>query len=186
MTADTTVRDYLHGLALDSETIEAFLNALTRLSVHSLSGPDEEILCGITLLREKKAGTVASSSEAAQVMDEIQYDYNDGPCLSASREQNTVHVVDLHDESRWPAYAKEVAGRGVRSILAVPFILESGDRAALNLYSEKPDDFDAGDISKAQEYASQASQALSLSVRLSGHRDTRGGPESGDEDTDDH
>jgi GAF domain-containing protein len=168
----TTVSSYLHEFALKTEDIEGFLKALTRLAVHDLSGPDDDLLVGITLLRRRKAGTVASSSERAQQMDEIQYAYDDGPCLTAAREQVAVNVPELREETRWPEYTERVLARGIRSIFAVPFRLESGDAAGLNLYSGEPGKFTAEIRRAAQDYADQASQALSLSVRLARHRDT--------------
>lgn len=172
-TVDMTVSEYLHGLVGDSNDIEAFLNALTRLAVNRLSGTDEDVLCGITLLRNKRVGTVASSSERAQLMDEIQYDYAGGPCLNASRTQNTVIAQDLTEDLRWPpAYVQRLSEDGIRSVLAVPFRLESGDAAALNLYSERTGAFDTEAVAVVEEYAHQASGALALSLRLARHRDT--------------
>ena len=137
-----SINQQLHELVLSSSDVEDFLWELARVSARSLSEPGDEILCGITLLREKKAATVASSSPAAQAMDEIQYTFGDGPCMTASREQETVHVEDLELDGRWPQYAAAVRGHGFRSILALPFLLEGETRAALNLYSHRPCRFD--------------------------------------------
>ena len=63
---ETGNRD-LQGMILESSEIDSFLDALTRLAVHELSEPGEEILCGITLLRHKRPGTVAIIIQAAQV-----------------------------------------------------------------------------------------------------------------------
>jgi GAF domain-containing protein len=170
-TTELTVEEFLLDAAVDSTEIEVFLNALTRLAVHNLSHPDEDLLCGITLLRKKKAGTVASSSDRAQKLDEIQYDYGDGPCLRAAREQVLVHVADLHEDVRWPEYRTTVLEEGVRSILGVPIAMDSSTAAGLNLYSDEKGRFDAEAIESAQQYARQASRALSLAVRLASHRD---------------
>lgn len=172
--SDLTVGEFLRDLAVDATDLEAFLNALVRLAVHNLAHPDEELLAAITLLRHKKAGTVASSSERAQKMDEIQYNYADGPCLRAAREHSLVHVSDLRSDDRWPdEYKKNVTEEGIRSVLGVPIILDSdeGD-AGLNLYSDEPDRFDEESIKAAEEYAREASRALSLALRFARHRDT--------------
>ncbi|MET1153738.1 ANTAR domain-containing protein [Arthrobacter sp.] len=171
-TSELTVEELLHDAAVDSTDIEVFLNALTRLAVHNLSHPGEELLCGITLLRQKKASTVASSSDRAQKLDEIQYDYADGPCLKAAREQVLVHVPDLQEDARWPEYRETVLEEGVRSILGVPIAIGSGNAAGLNLYSDEKGRFDEEAVESAQQYARQASRALSLAVRLARHRDT--------------
>jgi GAF domain-containing protein len=168
---ELTVEEFLHDAAIDSTDLEVFLNALTHLAVHNLSHPHEELLCGITLLRHRKAGTVASSSERAQKLDELQYDYGDGPCLKAAREHVLVHVADLHDDARWPEYRARVLDEGVRSILGVPIAIDSGNAAGLNLYSNEAGRFDDEAIESARQYARQASRALSLAVRLARHRD---------------
>ena len=168
----STVSEYLHGRILESSDIENFLNALTRLAVHELSDDGEEILCGITLLRHRRAGTVASSSRVAQEMDEVQYNYHEGPCLTASRTQSMVHIPDLRDDDRWPEYSQFVVSQGIRSVLAVPFPMELDDRAALNLYSNISHGFTAEKVRMAQDYALQASQAFALSLSLARHKDT--------------
>ncbi len=168
---ETSVNEYLYGKILEHDEIEAFLNALTRLAVHGLSADGDEVLCGITLLRHKKAGTVASSSQDAQELDEVQYAYRDGPCLSASRHQLMVEVPDFRQDGRWPDYTKAVTRRGIRSALAVPFLLEHRDGAALNLYSTAPGHFTPDRVAQAQAYTRQASQALALAIRLAGHKE---------------
>lgn len=114
---------------------------------------------------------MASSSPAAQAMDEIQYDFGDGPCMTASREQATVHITDLEDNERWPQYSATVLGHGVRSILAVPFRLEGDTRAALNLYSHRPGRFEGRVLELAQDFVSQTSMALRLAVRFAHYSD---------------
>jgi GAF domain-containing protein len=167
-----SINQHLQELVLNSTDVEEFLSELARVSARSLSEPGDEILCGITLLRHRKAATVASSSPAAQAMDEIQYAYGDGPCMTASREQEPVHVEDLEREERWPQYAATVRGHGFRSILALPFLLEGETRAALNLYSHRPGRFDRRATELARDFVHQTSLALQLAVRFAHSSDT--------------
>jgi GAF domain-containing protein len=167
-----SIHQQLHELVLSSSDVEDFLGGLARVSARSLSEPGDEILCGITLLRQRKAATVASSSAAAQAMDEIQYTFGDGPCMTASREQETVHVEDLDVDGRWPQYAATVRGHGFRSILALPFVLEGETRAALNLYSHRPGRFDDRATELARDFVHQTSMALRLAVRFAHSSDT--------------
>lgn len=157
---------------LNSADVEEFLRELARVSARSLSEPGDEILCGITLFRHRKAATVASSSAAAQAMDEIQYAFGDGPCVRASREQETVHIPDVEHCKRWPQYAVTVRGHGVRSILALPFLLDGDTRAALNLYSHRPGRFDGKAMELARDFVGQTSMALRLAVRFAHYSDT--------------
>ncbi len=171
-TTATSINEHLHRLVLNSADVEEFLGELARASARSLSRPGDEILCGITLLRQRKAATAASSSPAAQAMDEIQYAFGDGPCVTASREQETVHIADLETDQRWPQWAARVREQGVRSILAVPFQLDGDTRAALNVYSHRPHRFDEHARELASIFVSQTSMALGLAVRFAHFSET--------------
>ncbi|GAB3526284.1 GAF and ANTAR domain-containing protein [Arthrobacter monumenti] len=170
-TAEDSTLEHLQNMILGTDDVEKFLDELAHYTATKLSGADDEVLCGITLLRHKKAATVASSSERAQAMDELQYEYADGPCLNAAREHVTNYIPDLNSDERWREFTRNVAGRGMRSILAVPFQLEGGASAALNLYSDEAGKFDDL-IDTAESFAVQASNALRLALRLAQHNDT--------------
>ncbi|MBM7781821.1 GAF and ANTAR domain-containing protein [Arthrobacter tumbae] len=164
--ADSRTND-LQDAVLDSLDVSQFLDGLCRHAAQSLGG--EQVLCGITLLRDRKAATVASSSEAARKMDEVQYRFDDGPCLSAAREQTTVEVPNVEREERWPEYIDAISGHGMRSILAVPFDLAGDAKAALNLYSDTTHTFTDEAIERARAYAGEASRSLRLAVRIARH-----------------
>ncbi|MDQ0755145.1 GAF domain-containing protein [Arthrobacter sp. B3I4] len=163
----------MNQLVLNSADVEEFLCELARASARSLSEPGDEILCGVTLLRQRKAATVASSSPAAQAMDEIQYGFSDGsPCVTAALEQTAVHVEDLEAEERWPDFAATIREHGMRSIYAVPFLLDGETRAALNLYSHRPHRFDEPARELAGTFVNQTSMAVRLAVRFAHFSET--------------
>ncbi|MFJ6002144.1 GAF and ANTAR domain-containing protein [Arthrobacter sp. NPDC092385] len=172
--AGHSTTDYLQDLLLDTDGVEEFLTEFARFSAFRLFPQSGETLCGITLLRSRRAGTVASSNEAAKKLDELQYLFTEGPCLTACEEQRTVHVADTTTDERWSGYVANAAEHGVRSILAVPFTLEAGARAALNVYSTQPGAFGAEDIATAETFVAQTSRALMLAVRLAQHSESIG------------
>jgi hypothetical protein len=160
----------VQDMLLDTQDVQDFLDELARFSAESMSGPRGQIYCGITLLRHRAAATVASSSEHAQAVDEIQYEFSDGPCLRSCREGVLVHVPDFELDTEFPDYNDTVLRNGIRSVLAVPFDLPGTDaRAGLNLYSEKPNVFDPGAVESAISYVRQSSKGLRLAVLLA-HR----------------
>jgi hypothetical protein len=162
----------VQDLLLDTQDVQDFLEELARYSAERMSGPYSEIYCGITLLRHRSAATVASSSEHAQAVDEIQYQFGDGPCLRSCREGVIVHVPDFELDTEFPDYNDTVLKNGIRSVLAVPFELPGADaRAGLNLYSEKPNVFDASAVESAISYVRQASKGLRLAVLLAQRND---------------
>ena len=88
-----------------------------------------------------------------------------------------VYVEDLESDGRWPQYAAAVRGHGFRSILALPFLLESDTlesdkRAALNLYSHRPGRFDDRATELARDFVHQTSMALRLAVHFAQSSET--------------
>ncbi|WP_437774100.1 GAF and ANTAR domain-containing protein [Arthrobacter sp. KNU40] len=168
-----TTIERIQNLILESADFEDFLNELARFSAHQMAGDGDDALCGITLLRERKALTIGWSSDAAREVDEIQYSLAQGPCLTAAEEEREVHVPDLLEENRWgPDYANAVASHGLRSVLSLPFNLEGEAKAALNLYSEAPYKFNERAADRARGYTREVSQALRLAIRFALHADS--------------
>jgi GAF domain-containing protein len=168
--------DDLQDLLLESEDIHDFLGALTVYLGATLTRPDAEAVCSVTLLRDGMPVTVASSGPLAAAMDEIQYAKGDGPCLTAARNRVTAVVQDVDGvfpaNHHWADYLTAAAGHGIRSILAVPFLLEGEAQAALNLYSPTPGAFTPEDIATAEWHAAQASPVLRIAVRAAQLTDT--------------
>ncbi len=165
--------DQVQNLILESADFEEFLNELARFSAHQMAGDGDDALCGITLLRDRKAATIGWSSESAREVDEIQYSLSQGPCLTAAKEEREVYVPDLLQEDRWgPDYASAVASHGLRSVFSLPFNLHGEAKAALNLYSDAPHKFDGRAAARARDFTREISQALRLAVRFSLHADS--------------
>ncbi|WP_231554428.1 GAF and ANTAR domain-containing protein [Arthrobacter sp. L77] len=155
----------LQDMVLHSDDVEEFLTKLVTVAGRSLSA-DDEVLCGVTLLRARTRTTVASNGPHAQKLDEVQYEYDDGPCLRAAREGAVQYVRDFDAEERFPEYSRAIAGHGVRSALGVPIPLEGDATAALNFYSPLVDAFSEEAIAAARHFAEEVSASLRLAVRI--------------------
>lgn len=158
--------DHLQDLVLKTEDVKEMLDELAEFSAVTLTDP-AEAFCSITLIQRKKPVTVARSEESAVRLDETQYAADDGPCLTAIREQSVVHVPDLSNEDRWPAFRSAALEAGIGSSLSVPLLLEGEAEAGLNLYSTRSHGFSGDDISMVETYSYHASKALRLAVRIS-------------------
>jgi GAF domain-containing protein len=121
----------LDAVVLESTDVSDFLSDLAVLAVKRLSPPGTALDCSTTLIRPRKAGTVAGSSPRAARMDEFQYRTGEGPCLEAARTQRTVYVSDLGRDTRWPGYREATAGSGIHSVLGVPIPLDGEAAASL-------------------------------------------------------
>ncbi|SKC10121.1 Response regulator with putative antiterminator output domain [Arthrobacter sp. 49Tsu3.1M3] len=157
--------EQLQDLLLESPGFTEFLLGLTTISA-SLLGGEDPMLCAITVERGAGPATVASSTDAARRLDEMQYEFDEGPCLSAVRGQHEVLIPDLHADERWRSYARVVAGEGIRSVLAVPIGAEPPARAALNCYSKVPGSFDESLVAAVRQHAGSMSPILRLALRI--------------------
>lgn len=156
----------LHQAVADSVDLVEFLHQLTTVAVEVLSAPGREVFCGVTLLRPKNVGTVASSSEQAQHLDEVQYRFDDGPCLTAARQEHEVYLPDVRALPPGSRYRRAMESQGVRFVLAVPIILPGDTYSALNLYSDKQDVFDARARRYVHRFAADAAKALDVASHL--------------------
>ena len=161
----------MQTLLLESDDIQGFLQEFTDLLARQLSLGGPERWCAVSLLRDRKAATAASSSPQALTLDELQNSFTDGPCITAIRENAVIRAGDLRDDDRWPAYAAAALERGVRAVLGLPFHLGDEAKAGLNVYSATPHDFDPATIETIVLHVEQASSALRLAVRQALHSD---------------
>jgi GAF domain-containing protein len=157
--------EQLQDLLLESPGFDEFLLELTVFSASKLAAPDP-MLCAITVERDGRPVTVASSSDKAKQMDEKQYGFNDGPCLTALREGRTVLVEDLGTSPRWHRYSRAVATEGVQSVLAVPIEAGPNAAAALNCYALNMSTFGTSTIAAVESYSASLSRILRLALRV--------------------
>jgi GAF domain-containing protein len=153
----------LQQLLLATDDIEDFLRQLALLAATVLPG---DISCGITLRRNRHATTVASSDRRASQVDEIQYEHDQGPCLTTLDTGEPILIEDLADDDRWDAYQMPALAHGVRSSLSLPLFSGSGVIGALNIYATRPHAFGQRERPTAERFADEASRALTLAVRM--------------------
>lgn len=162
-----TTSDQMQDLLLESPGFPEFLLGLATLSA-SLLGADGPVTCTITVERDGGLSTVASSSEEGRRLDETQYSFGEGPCLTAARRQRLVWVPDLLGDERWSGYARAALQEGVRSVLAVPIPTDASSRASLNCYAGTVGAFDEETVVLLEQHAASMSRVLRIALRLHG------------------
>jgi hypothetical protein len=98
------------------------------------------------------------------VIDTLQHQTAEGPCLDAIAEGMMVYADDLVDDVRWPQFGPQAAEQGIRSALALP-LASNGTKGAVNLYAHYPAAFGVVDRAKGVILASLASVASRLPAR---------------------
>ncbi|HZP15068.1 MAG TPA: GAF and ANTAR domain-containing protein [Nocardioides sp.] len=145
--ADTLVEDY--------DPIE-MLNRLVAHCVALLAADAAAIM-----LADSAGGglrSVASSSEQADLMDTMQLQAEQGPCVECFATSAPVNVADLNREhTRWPRFIPAVIAHGAyRSVHAVPLHLRGRPIGALNLFHCLPGSLPKADLELAHAFADVA------------------------------
>ncbi|WP_350223983.1 GAF and ANTAR domain-containing protein [Pseudarthrobacter sp. fls2-241-R2A-168] len=157
----------MQDLLLESPGFPEFLLGLATISA-SLLGSDGTVTCTITVERDGGAATVASSTEEGRRLDETQYSFGDGPCLTAARQQRLVLIADLENDERWSDYLEAALQEGVRSVLAVPIPTDAFSHAGLNCYAGTVGAFTAETVGLLEQHAAAMSRVLRIALRLHG------------------
>ena len=173
----------LQDALIGTESIEEFLHEMAVLAARLVNGGNggngAGLSCGMTMRSNGRPVTVACSDPLAAQVDEVQYALDDGPCLHAMRDGHVVRIEDTADKARWPEFEARAAARGIRSCLALPLRsgpLKSGPPnsdsptvGALNLYARTASAFGAAEARRAENFAQNASRALTLAMRMASH-----------------
>src|SRR4051794_40557187 len=101
---------------------------------------------------------VAASDEAAHVMELLQLQNDEGPCLDCFQSAEPVSVADLAEAAgRWPMFVGAVQRRtDFRSVHALPLRLRGRAIGALNLFGGLPGPLPEADLALGQALADVA------------------------------
>ena len=154
----------LQNALLKTDSVEQFLHELAVLSAQTVDGA---MSCGMSLRQRGRALSAAACSDPlASAADEAQYQAGDGPCLHAVRHARPVRIDDTAESGRWPRFSRRAAELGIRSCYALPLIVDGETVGALILYARLPAAFGPGETKRADRFASDASGALTLALRM--------------------
>ncbi|WP_245757514.1 GAF and ANTAR domain-containing protein [Amycolatopsis xylanica] len=109
--------------------------------------------------------TPVETEHAASELDQLQYKFDEGPCLDAAREPGPAvgYSGDLGTSASWPQFGPAAAERGYHSALATALTLDAKPPrlgGALNIFSSGKASFSQSDANVALLLATHASLAL--------------------------
>jgi GAF domain-containing protein len=121
----------------DSDTVVAELAEIAAVEIPGAQ------YAGITLSRNaNRIETPAATHHWPLLLDKIQQQHLEGPCLTAAWEERVVHVPDLQTEDRFPNYRRDaLAETPIRAIMAFQLFIADETLGALNVYAETADAF---------------------------------------------
>ncbi|SET37129.1 GAF domain-containing protein [Geodermatophilus poikilotrophus] len=151
------------GLVLSRETVDTALELVTALAATATAGT---LGAAVTVVDEHGKRSRAASNAATEEADALQYELDEGPCLTAWRTREVVRIDDTATDGRWPRW-NEAAGRlGVRSVVSAPLLVGEESIGAMKVYCERPQNYGAQDEHVMRLLAGQAAILLANSQSL--------------------
>jgi hypothetical protein len=126
---------------------------------------------GLTLTSEDgQPRWVAVSDAAMQLLEEVQHDFGEGPCLAAFADDRVVAVQDLRSELVWDRIAVVVRQLQVRGVLSVPVRLADQPVGTLNVYATQPRAWSPAEVQALGAFAIVTAELVRAAVELANHQ----------------
>jgi GAF domain-containing protein len=109
---------------------------------------------------------VATTDAAMQLLEEVQHDFGEGPCLLAYAEDRVVAVEDLRSELVWDRIAVVVRQLQVRGVLSVPVRLADKPVGTLNVYARQPRAWSPAEVQTLGAFAIVTGELVRTAVEL--------------------
>lgn len=96
---------------------------------------------GIMLMAgDVSRGSVCTTDRVSALIEQLQYDLGEGPCIDALRHDAPVMEPDLAEPvvPRWFAFSTPVVAAGARAVFGFPLRVDGVRLGAMNLYSTQP------------------------------------------------
>src|ERR1700712_2598582 len=158
------------GLVLSRETVDTAVALVTALAEATIPGTTG---AGVTVVDEHGKRSKGASNELVEEADALQYEFDEGPCLTAWRTREPIRIDDTTTDARWPRWNEAVSGLGVRSVLSAPLVVGDESIGAMKVYCERPMNYGVQDEHIMRLLAAQAAillantQSLQQARRLS-------------------
>jgi GAF domain-containing protein len=148
------------------QTLGGALAGIAEAATTSVPGCDAAT---IAISVEGRPATAAITARVALELDMVQYDTQDGPCLTTFATASSVRLDMTESDEPFPHFARAARRHGVQGVLSVPATWGSELVATLNLYS-RAGPFDETAESIAQVLAAQVAIAVSRSPEFAAAR----------------
>lgn len=147
-------------LALSLHEVSSLAETVDRVLEFAVSALDCAY-AGVILVHDgNRVETVAATHPLVADLDRIQLECGQGPDLEVIADRPGVLVDDARTEQRWPDWSREVAARGVRSMLGTRLHTSRDVLGSLNVYDPTPHRFGPVDVDVAHMLARHAAVAM--------------------------
>lgn len=139
------------------------LDAIVHVAARSLPGINH---VGISIAHQSgRVETKAGTDQLVWVLDELQYELGEGPCVHAMDTQQVTAVNDLQHEQRWPRYVPRALEHGLKAQMGIRLYVDGETLGGLNLYSTEQEIIAPEVVHAAELFATHAALALGRAQR---------------------
>jgi GAF domain-containing protein len=143
----------MSGLLLSEDTVATSLSLLSSLAHEAV--PDSTG-AGVSIIDGGRRVSSGATDDRVREADSLQYELDEGPCLTAAIQRELVRIDDVTTDRRWPRWAEAVQPLGVRATLSAPLVAGEEGLGAIKVYSDRPDAFDQHSEQLLTLFAAQA------------------------------
>jgi GAF domain-containing protein len=147
-------------------TLGVALASIAEAATQSVPGCDSAT---VAISIGGRPATAAMTGTVALELDMVQYDHDDGPCLTTFHSSSALRLDLFEQGDVFPHFAVAAQRAGVRAVLSVPSIWGGETIATLNLYS-KTGPFDQSAETVGAVLAAQVAIAVSRSPEFAAAR----------------
>src|SRR4051794_41920427 len=108
----------MSGLLLSEETVSTAVGLVTALATDAIPGA---VGAGVTLVDDRGGKTTSGASDpVVEKADSMQYELDEGPCLTAWAQRALVRLDEIGSDGRGPRGARAGGPLGVRGAVRGP------------------------------------------------------------------
>jgi GAF domain-containing protein len=96
---------------------------------------------------------VVSSDGPGRVLERVQSETGQGPCVDTFVHDSPVNTPDIAAETRWPASRATIAEHGVRAVLGVPVRVAGVVVGSLDVYLDHPHEWSEAQATALARYS---------------------------------
>jgi GAF domain-containing protein len=158
-----TALTQMAGLVLSRETVDTALELVTSLAATTTAGT---LGAAVTVVDEHGKRSRAASNAVTEEADALQYELDEGPCVTAWRTREVVRIDDTTTDGRWPRWNEAAVRLGIRSVLSAPLVVGDESIGAMKVYCGSPLNYGPHDEHVMRLLAGQAAILLANSQSL--------------------
>jgi GAF domain-containing protein len=143
----------MSGLLLTEETVETALGVLSSLAQETVPGSTG---AGVSMVDGRRRTSSGSTNSRVAEADALQYQLDEGPCLTAATTRQLVRIDDLSTDARWPRWAAAALPLGLHATMSAPMVAGDVSLGAIKVYGDHPGAFDARGEQLLSLFAAQA------------------------------